>query len=220
MLDHPIVSYEVWWPSDRPKPTHFDDLAFRNETCCIANWYSCLLNGSIAGATPRLFIDLNPSAKARRRESAPAAVSLPFDYEAYFESEAYERKRRIAITLRDGLHWLAKKRGQDATKFNNAYEEIQKQEFIFRGQLKKNISSPTRKLTARIDFVYDLDGARLTANFTKHGGRQTLTTRKLGCCPPHPWLVHVLHKSITWKGHVLKVNFCGFRSSTNTSNIK
>ena len=215
-----IDCYEVTWPFEQPDPKAFDWIQIRNETCCITCWYYELLGSSFKGTTPRLFIDLN-SAGSRRKVIAEGRISLPFNFENYLSLDPHEKKKHVATVLRDGLVWLAKKRNQDAEVVKDAFEQMKVANFTYQSEFKRRFPEPKGKLVASIGFTYDIDGADMTVRFKKRGGRTVIAERKIGVCPPHPWLLHSFNqRAVHWTKTAFKIDFAGlFKASVDIRGI-
>lgn len=214
----PIETYEIIWPHGDPEPDDFDFVEFRNETCCVSQWYYSILGRKLLGSTPRLFVQLEQSLAEPELRST-AALVCPFDFDTYFDAEITDRKALVARTLRDGLIHFASLMGkQDTQPIEDAFAKMEAAEFCFVGELNRRYSGT--RLTARIKFEYDIDGMEVVVAFTKKGGRAQLAERELGLVPPHPWLLNTLPACCRWNGAKFQIDMPGFKRNVQTRDIK
>lgn len=211
-----IETYEATWPEQRPDPESFSFLEFRDEACCVLQWFHTLIGKQLRGMTPRLFIDFDDQL-ATPQLRAMARLACTFNYEAYFKLDERQRQAMVAEALRDGLTHFAVSTRQNPSPVAEVFAQMQAADFRFQGELKQKFPSP--RLTARVEFEYGIQGMQLVAAFTAKGGRKIIARKPIGLCPPHPWLLRKLASCCKWNGGKFQIDFPPFKRSVETKGI-
>ncbi len=176
-----------------------DHVTFVNQFSCIVDLFEGLIQYRYRGALQMLTIELvTPEQPCKLL--AEAVLGWPFDFDNYSGLNEFDKKKRIAVTMRDALIWLAKERNQDPKYAEVAFAEIESLEFQRTRELKTSIPGGRGELVARLDYEHNLDGIELFATFTKPRSRKPLGRVSLGLCPYRPWLLQSLPRFCSWKG--------------------
>lgn len=117
----------------------------RRKVQTINDWKICIV-----------FSDRHPTPTADS-ELHPMALRYLFDFAAYADESAFEKKQRILEGTTAACVLLAEQRNWNSEAFRMASESLLKDRFYFPFRSKKTWRSPDNRRTARIVVEMDLD---------------------------------------------------------------
>lgn len=142
--------YEAIWSQKR--------VQFRDEIRCIASLYERFFIKFKTEDTWKVLICcVNEVTDSRVIEQLGVCeVQIKFDVDSFFSMNDQRKKETTLELLRNGIDKIVSEKNWDPTPFNQAFDNVTKEELKNEWFWKKPISSPDRKYKASLYIVHEV----------------------------------------------------------------
>ena len=205
VLDKKIHTFILDIPKETASRFADDTVVYINQFALIGDWFETYLRKEkISGALQQLTIRFDEN--GIQGHAAPALIEWPFDFEKFESHCSAQKKKMIAVAMRDALLWFVKfhELVDKEEPIRNAFNAMLQEQFVRKATLKKRVTGS--QFVAIFNVLHELDGIEITVSFSKPRSRTILGTVSLGKCPYHPWLLGELHRFASWKGTQLTID--------------
>ena len=193
---------------------------FEQEAFCIPELYYKALPKFNSGKTKKcniLLISRNVAAKPRKISGIVENIQL-FNFEKYFSENKTERKKMQLEIVHKGMLEIAAKNAWDNEPFKIAYQECLNSDLLFKKQIRKRKSSPSKKYFLSLMAYCDLNTFKIEWILSNKTGRVIQQNTLLEDVPSSLDIIYLIDlKWISDSQFIVEQNYKGL--IVNTWNV-
>lgn len=160
---------------------------FHRESCCVSEHVRRLLSGSlITNGVAKVHVECVDCRYSAANIPTPHPIievvccTWPFSFSSYLAATELDRKKMLGKVIHECLSAIALKWNWDTKLIDDAYEQLERENYVFTGMSKASWPSPSSGYRMRIAVDWKLSCIELWAVLFKNRTRTEIARKQLG----------------------------------------